>query len=938
MAKRYKIKVNDNAFEKAKQRSGLSTRKQPYTRTVVEMNEAVEALDRFDDFSYLRIDPSKYKKTEGPFGIKLMPGKNDGIIMQHQRSAALGFLKELRGFGLLADVVGSGKTFEAAVVLSELAVRGMVKSMLLVVPRQVYSSWVTVVEEYFGLGFGVLKTLGDKVDYESFEYDYVENGGFYRPKCPMIVKMEDFVKWDEDTKKLLFDVIVVDEAHHLCDEEGEYAGAMRLLSLLMRTKQQANKTFCLLLSATPHSGNLDHMFRLWYFIRYKGGNPDDFLEKDDTERTAHYNDEKKYYHDHICRGASTVMEFINKVKISECTVAHRAELEKYLTKTGETFSHFNAKMEAEKLLTVDRFLDDEDTPRSVASEVEGAIASAYHNGVLRSIMIRQPNTIMAKKKMVKNFMFFPMEVEPSVIKTRGIDNKPITVDIGSLYEGKPITVNGERYSIRDYVEEARGYKRINQAMGELMVDGIVNAVGARAPIFTKPNSGQYYSQQWKNLPVGVDCVLEPYKFGSVDPFELKFSKTKELLRTHASERVLIFFDYELKGEENQTERFINALKNEAEFNERILVGSGKNRGSVEEEFNGKEDAILIVTDASFTEGINLQRSKVIINFQVTPDPLAMDQRIGRIFRLGQDADEVEIYSLANMNELEGYVLMYFSRIGLLSSNNGDATIIAGSNNEHMVTVRCPRCHNVKLYSKEEYEIRKEEGSLYCDATSFCTEDDRRGTVMEEITTYDFKCDKCETVFSRSEEEEGYLCVSSNNSFKGIMCNSGDEGDKCLYCRKICAIAHCSRFTEFGGKMYGECKALQKYEMDRNVSDAELMMECQFCRHRETCKQKGCIVGFGPEAIAKCSKCREGATCSPKPHKLEFNERWEAKCPICKDNGVDGKLKPIYAKTFATFIRGAWNFKYDGGEAFSKNLMEESRKVAYIKTILDQDKR
>ena len=43
----------------------------------------------------------------------------------------------------------------------------------------------------------------------------------------------------------------------------------------------------------------------------------------------------------------------------------------------------------------------------------------------------------------------------------------------------------------------------------------------------------------------------------------------------------------------------------------------------------KEDAVLIVKDPSFTEGVNLQDSNVIINFQVTPDPLAMDQRIGR---------------------------------------------------------------------------------------------------------------------------------------------------------------------------------------------------------------------------------------------------------------------------------------------------------------------
>ena len=66
------------------------------------------------------------------------------------------FLKELRGFGLLADVVGSGKTFEACAILSELAVRGKMQSLLLVVPSQVYDSWINVLENLFGLGDGVL--------------------------------------------------------------------------------------------------------------------------------------------------------------------------------------------------------------------------------------------------------------------------------------------------------------------------------------------------------------------------------------------------------------------------------------------------------------------------------------------------------------------------------------------------------------------------------------------------------------------------------------------------------------------------------------------------------------------------------------------------------------------------------------------------------------
>ena len=326
--KNYRIEAGQAAFDREKQRTRLSSVKESYNAKIAEMNRAVEALDRFDDFSMLKIDPSKYKKGKNGYGIVEKQGFNDGVILQHQRDAALAFLRELRGFGLLADVVGSGKTYEACVVLSELAVRDKVRSLLLVVPEQVYANWVDVLENQFGLGKGVLQTIGADIDISSLECE--SDSGFLRPLRPVIVKTEDFVCWPEETKRLLFDVIVVDEAHHLCAEEGRYAKAMKLLSLMMETKKKANMTYCLLLSATPHSGNLEHMFRLWYFIRCKGGNPDDFDEKEDKERSAEYNKEKKYYKQHVCRGAATVMEFIKKVKLIEVTGTHGAAFAAYL--------------------------------------------------------------------------------------------------------------------------------------------------------------------------------------------------------------------------------------------------------------------------------------------------------------------------------------------------------------------------------------------------------------------------------------------------------------------------------------------------------------------------------------------------------------------------------------------------------------------------------
>ncbi|MDE7300994.1 MAG: DEAD/DEAH box helicase family protein, partial [Clostridia bacterium] len=273
----FELSIAPNAFNMDSDKSKLNTKPARYTKEVAELCDAVEELDRHDDFSALRIDADNYKKKAGgKYGIAFDPAVHrDGKVIQpHQRKAAADFLKRLRGFGMLADVVGSGKTFEACVVLSELAVRGVVKSMLVVVPDQVYDAWKEGLEMFFGLGEGALKEVKTLTDGD-LEYEF-DRAGRRSPTRPLLVKWVDFITWSaSDVKDVLFDVIVVDEAHHLCDQTGEDANAMKLLSLMMQKKKEAGKEYCLLLSATPHDGNLENMFPLWYFIYSKGGKPED---------------------------------------------------------------------------------------------------------------------------------------------------------------------------------------------------------------------------------------------------------------------------------------------------------------------------------------------------------------------------------------------------------------------------------------------------------------------------------------------------------------------------------------------------------------------------------------------------------------------------------------------------------------------------------------
>lgn len=962
MEEKYKLLFAESAFSADIQRSNLQYKKK-FTRQVAEAQRAVEALDSHDDFHELLIDCKNYVKKEGsksPYGIKHDPsihGRGGDVILEHQKLAAEKFLRDLRGFGLLADVVGSGKTFEAGLILSELAVRGKMKSLIIITPDQVFSSWVDVLENKFGMGKDVLYKVAK---HESEEYPTLDDvlgevgversGEFVRPKRPIIVDVDIFAQW-RYSKNFLVDVVVVDEAHHFSEDAGKYAGAMRLLSEMMQTKKRAGATYCLLLTATPHSGNLENMFRLWYFVRCKGGNPSDFDEKDDCERTGQYVEEKQYYKDTVCYGASNITEFIRKVKYSVVTSRYADELYAYLDKNGLT-EEYEAKAQYDRMPYIDGFLATDVKVKggrtTVRDDVLKRISDAYHNGVLRSIMIRQPNRL-SKKKTVISYMFYPMSEVPVTIEIPGLNGGRVTLD---FTDPNKVKVTGKGVdgplSLYEYVEGARGNQKYEEAYSYLF-NSMLNE-WAKDPetkkLHTKAGYVNYYAARLRKTDTrdAKNTYIVPVKYDE-SKLGYKYAYATSILKQHKDKRILVFFDYNLGKNERVCDEVCEAMLKDPKLKNRIIIGDANaNVRQIEQKFNSPDhsDAILLVKDAKFTEGANLQESSIIINYQVTYDPLAMDQRIGRIFRLGQKND-VMIYSLADMNKLEGFALAYFAQIGLMSGNSGDATILAGSNSDQMVALRCNACNRVVLMSKEAYEAkRKIPGELECRAETQCIGRDGKGTEMTEITVYDFKCDNCGTVLTRSVSD-GYMCFSHVSSGeRGRMCNSGERGDRSIYCRKICAISHCERFAP-GGALYGKCPALERYKEKSNISDGELMRICAMCDNKK-CWEKCRIAGSAKEQIlgvpgegGRCSTC-DYAGCDPKPYSLEFNDKWEADCPMpgCSSRYKHGKLRPVVARTFATFVSELWKFDHDGGEGFCKNLGEQAQIVSEVRDILKQD--
>lgn len=80
--------------------------------------------------------------------------------------------------------------------------------------------------------------------------------------------------------------------------------------------------------------------------------------------------------------------------------------------------------------------------------------------------------------------------------------------------------------------------------------------------------------------------------------------------------------------------------------------------------------VLIATEAG-GEGINLQFCNQIINYDLPWNPMRLEQRIGRIHRLGQERD-VHIYNMATNGTVEEHILkLLYEKIQLFENVIGD---------------------------------------------------------------------------------------------------------------------------------------------------------------------------------------------------------------------------------------------------------------------------
>ncbi|MFV9510830.1 DEAD/DEAH box helicase [Tepidibacillus sp. LV47] len=129
----------------------------------------------------------------------------------------------------------------------------------------------------------------------------------------------------------------------------------------------------------------------------------------------------------------------------------------------------------------------------------------------------------------------------------------------------------------------------------------------------------------------------------------KLEKAISLLKELKNEKVIIFTEY------RATQEFLMSKLAE-EGIRTVPYRGGFNRGKKDwmMELFERKAQVMVATEAG-GEGINLQFCNHIINYDLPWNPMRVEQRIGRVHRLGQTKD-VYIYNLSTNQTIEEHIL------------------------------------------------------------------------------------------------------------------------------------------------------------------------------------------------------------------------------------------------------------------------------------------
>jgi SNF2 family DNA or RNA helicase len=524
---------------------------------------------------------------------------------------------------LLADDPGAGKTIMAGLFIKELIARGDLQRCLIVCPGSLAEQWQDELYRRFHLPFEIL--TNDKLE-------AARTGNYFLETNHVIARLDKLSRNEDVQDKLLapdcrWDLIVCDEAHKMSATyfggEIKYTKRYKLGQMLSGITRHF-----LLMTATPHNGK-EEDFQLFMALldgdRFEGRFRDGAHVTDVSDLMRRMVKEKLLTFEAKAlfpeRFAYTV-----PYKLSDAEAQLYAAVTEYVR---EEFDRAAALENNKRAGTVGFALTI--LQRRLASSPEAIYQS----------LRRRRERLESRLRELELLQRGGQTVIPAAPSNLELDDE----DVEDLEEAPDNELEAAEEQILDQATAAR-------TITELKVEiETLNRLENLALSVRRSGS----DTKWRELASLLGEIFTPDAIANrretLDPNQPVPTVPKEV--SSPTQKLVIFTEH--RDTLNYLERRISTLLGRTQAVRIIHGGMGReDRMTAQEEFrHNPEVQVLLATDAA-GEGINLQRAHLMVNYDLPWNPNRIEQRFGRIHRIGQ-TEVCHLWNLVAAETREGDV-------------------------------------------------------------------------------------------------------------------------------------------------------------------------------------------------------------------------------------------------------------------------------------------
>jgi SNF2 family DNA or RNA helicase len=523
---------------------------------------------------------------------------------------------------LLADDPGAGKTIMAGLLIKELIARGDLRRCLVVCPGSVAEQWQDELSRRFHLPFEIL--TNDKLEAARTGNWFVEND--------LAIARLDKLSRNEDVQQKLaapdnrYDLVVCDEAHKLSATffggEVKYTKRYRLGQLVSGLTRHF-----LLMTATPHNGK-EEDFQLFLALldgdRFEGRFRDGVHQVDVTDLM------RRMVKENLLKFDGTPlfperMAYTVPFKLSAAEARLYKEVTEYVR---EEFNRAYALQNDKRAGTVGFALTV--LQRRLASSPEAIYQS-----------LRRRRERLLKRLRELELLQRGGSVPPPVLGGPELDADEVE-DLEDAPEDEVLSAEEE------ILDQATAASTIAELKLELETLARLESLAADVR-----RSGQ--DTKWRELSqlFGEIFTPEGLASGVAEPAPIYGAGTIPKPAASPSQKLVLFTEH--RDTLSYLERRIGSLLGRPDALAIIHGGLGReDRRKAQERFlHDPEVRVLLATDAA-GEGINLQRAHLMVNYDLPWNPNRLEQRFGRIHRIGQ-TEVCHLWNLVAEETREGDV-------------------------------------------------------------------------------------------------------------------------------------------------------------------------------------------------------------------------------------------------------------------------------------------